>query len=38
MVFLPVFMLLSVLALCFFSEITLYAIFDNEISLVSRAT
>lgn len=32
------FMLLSVLALCFLSEITLFAIFDNEISLVSRAT
>lgn len=27
------FMLLSVLALCFLSEITLFAIFDNEISL-----
>lgn len=27
------FMLLSVLALCFLSEITLLAIFDNEISL-----
>lgn len=32
------FMLLFVLALCFFSEITLFAIFDKEISLVSRAT
>lgn len=31
-------MFLSVLALCFLSEITLFAIFDNEISLVSRAT
>lgn len=38
MVFLPMFMLLFVLALCFLSEITLFAIFDNEISLVSRAT
>ena len=28
----------SVLALCFLSEITLFAIFDNEISLVSHAT
>ncbi len=32
------FMFLSVLALCFLSEITLFAIFDKEISLVSRAT
>lgn len=31
-------MLLSVLALCFLSEITLFAIFDNEISLVVPAT
>lgn len=36
--FLPMFMLLFVLALCFLSEITLFAIFDKEISLVSRAT
>ena len=27
--FFPMFMLLSVLALCFLSEITLFAIFDN---------
>ena len=32
------FILLSVLALCFLFEITLFAIFDNEISLVSHAT
>ena len=31
-------MLLSVLTLCFLSEITLFVIFDNEISLVSHAT
>lgn len=38
MVFLPMFTIISVLALCFLSEITLFAIFDNEISFVSRAT
>ena len=32
------FMFLSVLALCFMSEITLFAIFDNETNLVSHAT
>ncbi len=36
--FFPDVILLSVLAFCFLSEITLFAIFDNEISLVSRAT
>ena len=38
MVFLSMFMLLSVLALCFLSEITLFAKFDNEKRLVSHAT
>ena len=38
MVFLPMFTLISVLALYFLSKITLFAIFDNEIRLVSRAT
>lgn len=32
------FMLLSVLALCFLSEITLFAIFDNAEALVALAT
>lgn len=36
--FFPMFTLLSVLALCFLSEITLFVIFDKEISLVSHAT
>ena len=38
MVFLPMFILHFVLAFCVLSEITLFAIFDNEISLVTRAT
>lgn len=38
MVFLPMFTIISVLALCFLSEITLLSIFDNEIHLVSHAT
>ena len=36
--FFPMFILLSVLALCFLSEITLFAIFDNTDSFVVLAT
>ncbi len=37
MVFLPMFTIISVLALCFLSEITLLSIFDNGIRLVPKA-
>ncbi len=36
--FLPMFILLSVLALCFLSEITLFAIFDKAEAFVVLAT